>query len=31
MAEGNKGEIGNRRVKGEMEKGGKWLREIMGK
>ena len=31
MAEGNNGEIGNGRVNGEIEKGGIWLREIMGK
>ena len=27
MAEGNKGEIRNGRVRGEMAKGGTWLRE----
>ena len=30
MAEGNNGEIGNGRVKGEMKKGGAWLREVTG-
>ena len=31
MAERNNKEIGNRRVKGEMEMGGTWLKKIMGK
>ena len=31
MAEENNGEIGNGRVKGEMEMGGIWLREVIGK
>ena len=31
MAEENNVEIGHGRVKGEMAKGGTWLREITGK
>ena len=31
MAEGNNKEIGNGQVKGEMEMGATWLREIKGK